>query len=110
MTTFTSVALLRSPTLKLWPWSSLDPIATTAFRVLIEDYERHLLSCIPTRPAQEQSRRNYEAVLDRFLDFFRERDSIGKISAHDLTHFMVALKKGHRLGANTVLHNAIIIA
>ena len=54
--------------------------------------------------------RKYEAVLDRFLDFFRERDSIEKICADDLTQFMVVLKKVHGLGANTVLHNAVIIA
>jgi integrase len=46
----------------------------------------------------------------RFLEFFRDRGTIEKISADDLTQFMVALKKDHGLGANTVLHNAVIIA
>jgi hypothetical protein len=54
--------------------------------------------------------RKQEAVLDRFLEFFRDRETIEKISADDLTQFMVALKKDHGLGANTVLHNAVIIA
>ncbi len=54
--------------------------------------------------------RKYEAVLERFLDFFCDQDTIEKISADDLTRFVVALKKDHGLGANTVLHNAVIIA
>ena len=54
--------------------------------------------------------RKYEAVLERFLDFFRDRDSIDAISADDLTGFVVSLKKDHGLGSNTILHNAVIIA
>jgi integrase/recombinase XerD len=54
--------------------------------------------------------RKYEAVLERFLDYFRDRDSIDSISADDLTGFVVSLKKDHRLGSNTILHNAVIIA
>lgn len=54
--------------------------------------------------------RKYEAVLDRFLEFFRDHSTIDSISGDDLTRFVVALKKDHGLGANTVLHNAIIIA
>lgn len=54
--------------------------------------------------------RKYEAVLERFVDFFRDRDSIDAISGDDLTRFAVALKKDHGLGSNTILHNAVIIA
>src|SRR6266404_2318726 len=54
--------------------------------------------------------RKYEAVLNRFLDFFRDRDSIDAISGDDLTGFVVSLKKDHGLGSNTILHNAVIIA
>ena len=54
--------------------------------------------------------RKYEAVLERFLDFFRDRDSIDAISNDDLTRFVVTLKKDHGLGSNTILHNAVIIA
>ena len=54
--------------------------------------------------------RKYEAVLKRFLDYFRDRDSIDAISADDLTGFVVSLKKDHSLGSNTILHNAVIIA
>ena len=54
--------------------------------------------------------RKYEAVLKRFVDFFRDRDSIDAISGDDLTRFAVALKKDHGLGSNTILHNAVIIA
>ena len=54
--------------------------------------------------------RKYEAVLKRFLDYFRDRDSIDAISADDLTGFVVCLKKDHSLGSNTILHNAVIIA
>jgi integrase len=54
--------------------------------------------------------RKYEAVLGRFLNFFRDRDSIDAISGDDLTRFVVTLKKDHGLGSNTILHNAVIIA
>ena len=54
--------------------------------------------------------RKYEAVLERFLDFFHDRASIDAISADDLTRFVVTLKKVHGLGSNTILHNAVIIA
>jgi len=52
----------------------------------------------------------YEAVHERFVDFFRERDSIDAISGDDLTRFIVSLKKDHGLASNTILHNAVIIA
>jgi hypothetical protein len=54
--------------------------------------------------------RKYEAVLERFVGFFRDRDSMDAISGDDLTRFVVSLKKDHALGSNTILHNAIIIA
>jgi integrase/recombinase XerD len=59
---------------------------------------------------KRNTHRKYEAVLKRFLDYFRDRDSIDAISADDLTGFVVSLKKGHSLGSNTILHNAVIIA
>jgi hypothetical protein len=49
-------------------------------------------------------------VLERLLDYFRDRDSIDAISADDLTGFVVSLKKDHSLGSNTILHNAVIFA
>jgi integrase len=54
--------------------------------------------------------RKYEAVLERFLEFFQDRESIDQITRDDLTRYVIALKKDHNLGANTVLHNAIIVA
>ena len=54
--------------------------------------------------------RKYEAVLDRFVEFFRDKESIDQIGAEDLTRYIIALKKDHNLGANTILHNAIIVA
>jgi integrase len=54
--------------------------------------------------------RKYEAVLERFLEFFRDKESIDQIGADDLTRYIIALKKDHNLGANTILHNAIIVA
>ena len=54
--------------------------------------------------------RKYEAVLERFVEFFRDKESIDQIGADDLTRYIIALKKEHNLGANTILHNAIIVA
>ena len=54
--------------------------------------------------------RKYEAVLERFREFFRNHGTIDSISGGDLTQFVVALKKDHGLSANTVLHNVIIVA
>lgn len=54
--------------------------------------------------------RKYEAVLNRFGEFFRDRASIDAISSEDLTRFVVTLKRDHKLGANTILHNAVIVA
>jgi hypothetical protein len=54
--------------------------------------------------------RKYEAVIERFIEFFRDKESMDQIGAADLTRYIIALKKYHNLGANTVLHNAIIVA
>jgi integrase/recombinase XerD len=54
--------------------------------------------------------RKYEAVLNRFGEFFRDSSSIDAISSDDLTRFVVTLKKDHGLGSNTILHNAVIVA
>jgi integrase len=54
--------------------------------------------------------RKYEAVLNRFSEFFRDCVSIDAISGDDLTRFVVTLKKDHGLGSNTILHNAVIVA
>ncbi len=54
--------------------------------------------------------RKYEAVLNRFLDFFRDRETLDQITRDDLTRYVVVLKKDHQLAANTILHNAIIVA
>jgi hypothetical protein len=53
--------------------------------------------------------RKYEAVLERFLNFFRDRDSIDAISSDDLTRFVVTLKKDHGLGSNRVRLAAALI-
>src|ERR1700690_426060 len=52
------------------------------------------------------TRRKYEAVLNRFLDFFKGCATIDQITSDDLTRYIIALKKDHQLGANTILHNA----
>jgi len=44
----------------------------------------------------------YEAVLNRFGEFFRDCGSIDAISGDDLTRFVVTLKKDHGLGSNTI--------
>ena len=54
--------------------------------------------------------RKYDAVLERFLESFHNRDSIDTISGDNLTRFVVSLKKDHGLGSNTILHNAVIVA
>jgi len=59
---------------------------------------------------KHNTHRKYEAVLNRFGEFFRDITSIDAISGDDLTRFVVALKRDHKLGANTVLHNAVIVA
>jgi hypothetical protein len=54
--------------------------------------------------------RKYEAVLERFLEFFQGCETITQITGDDLTRFIIALKKDHGLGANTIVHNAVIVA
>jgi integrase len=54
--------------------------------------------------------RKYECVLERFLEFFKEHHTIEQITSDDLTSYIIALKKDHSLGANTILHNAVIVA
>jgi site-specific recombinase XerD len=49
-------------------------------------------------------------VLERFVEFFRDKESIDQIGADDLSRYIIALKKDHNLGAHTILHNAIIVA
>ena len=49
-------------------------------------------------------------MLTRFLGFFKDRQTISQISSDDLTSYVIALKKDHKLGANTILHNAVIVA
>jgi site-specific recombinase XerD len=61
-------------------------------------------------PKKPNTHRKYEAVLDRFVEFFRDKESIDQIGADDPTRYIIALKKDHNLGANTILHNAIIVA
>jgi hypothetical protein len=54
--------------------------------------------------------RKYECILERFLEFFNDHQTIDQISRDDLTSYIVALKKDHGLGANTILHNAVSVA
>lgn len=54
--------------------------------------------------------RKYEAVLERFLEYFQNCPTIDKIGQEDLTRYVIWLKKQHHLGANTIRHNAIIVA
>jgi len=59
---------------------------------------------------KQNTHRKYEAVLDRFVEFFRDKESIDQIGPEDLARYIIALKKEHNLSANTILHNAIIVA
>ncbi len=54
--------------------------------------------------------RKFDAVLTRFLEFFKDRQAIEQITKEDLTSYIISLKKDHNLGANTILHNAVIVA
>ena len=49
-------------------------------------------------------------MLERFLELFKDHQTIDQISSDDLTSFIIALKKDHGPGANTILHNAVIVA
>jgi len=63
-----------------------------------------------SRRSKPNTHRKYEAVLERFVEFFRDKESIDQIGADDLTRYIIALKKDHNLGANTILHNMIVVA
>jgi len=52
--------------------------------------------------------RKYQAVLDRFSEYFPDRTFEG-VSFENLNDFIIHLKKGG-MEANTVLHNVVIIA
>lgn len=54
--------------------------------------------------------RKYRCVLDRFLEHFKERPTLDSISTGDLDDFIVTLMRKHRMSANTVIHNTVIIA
>ena len=54
--------------------------------------------------------RKYQAVLERFAEYFTNRSTIRDISPEDLNRFIVDLMKNHHMAANTVIHNVIIIA
>ncbi len=65
---------------------------------------------IAERLKKPNTLRRYKAVLDRFLDFFPDKAKAQDISTDDLDQFMVFLKKKHRLGNNSIIHNLIIVA
>ena len=78
---------------------------TPALHVAVQQYLAQIEAL-----KKPNTHRKYEAVLDRFVEFFRDKESIDQIGAEDLTRYIIALKKVHNLGANTILHNAIIVA
>lgn len=78
---------------------------TPALHIAVRDYLAQVEAL-----KKPNTHRKYEAVLERFVEFFRDRESIDQIDAEDLTRYIIALKKDHNLGANTLLHNAIIVA
>ncbi len=54
--------------------------------------------------------RKYEAVLDRFVAYFGGKKTPKTLTPDDLNEFMVHLKKDHRLGNNSEVHNLVIVA
>lgn len=54
--------------------------------------------------------RKYEAVLDRFLDCVPNARNVADLSEDDLNGYVLDLKRKHKLSANSILHNAIIVA
>jgi len=52
---------------------------------------------------EPNTHRKYEAVLNRFGEFFCDVTSIDAISGDDLMRFVVALKRDHKLGANPLV-------
>ncbi len=80
------------------------PIDTgRALRVLINRY----LDQVDTLK-KPNTYRKYAAVLDRFADYFKDRQ-FESVSTDELNDFVVHLKKSG-MEANTVLHNVVIIA
>jgi hypothetical protein len=61
------------------------------------------------RAEKPNTHRKCEAVLNRFGEFFSDVTSVDAISGDGLGCF-VALKRDHKLGANTAFHNAVIVA
>jgi hypothetical protein len=73
-----------------------------ALRVAVNNYQEQI-------EALKKPIRKYEAVLERFLDFFHDP----RVDLRDFRRrlrFVVTLKKVYGLGSNTILHNAVIIA
>ena len=54
--------------------------------------------------------RKYKSVLNRFLEYFSDTATVKTITSDDLSHFMVFLKRKHKLDNNSVIHNAVIVA
>lgn len=76
-----------------------------ALHIAIRDYLAQIEAL-----KKPNTHRKYQAVLEGFLEFFRGRETIDQITGDDLTRFIIALKKDHGLGANSIVHNAIIVA
>ena len=90
-------------TRKLAPPPPVPIDAGRALRVLINRY----LDQVDTLK-KPNTYRKYEAVLDRFADYFKDRQ-FESVSTDELNDFVVHLKKSG-MEANTVLHNVVIIA
>lgn len=86
--------------------SLTKPTAAVPERPLRPLIDRHLeqIQCLK----KPNTYRKYEAVLDRFYEYFSGR-MFESVSFEDLNDFIVHLKK-LGLDANTVLHNVVIIA
>jgi len=82
-----------------------ETLKAPALHIAVQDYLGQVEAL-----KKPNTHRKYEAVLNRFLEFFKGRATIDQITSDDLTRYIIALKKDHQLGANTILHNAIIVA
>ncbi len=82
-----------------------ETLKTPALHIAVHDYLGQVEAL-----KKPNTHRKYEAVLNRFLEFFKGCATIDQITSDDLTRYIIALKKDHQLGANTILHNAIIVA
>ena len=82
-----------------------ETVKKPAFHVAITKYLEQIDAL-----KKPNTHRKYEAVLNRFGEFFRDCVSIDAISGDDLTRFVVTLKKDYGLGSNTILHNGVIVA